>query len=238
MLLFFVRHGDPIYDPDSLTPLGRRQAEALAKRLALYGVDEVIASRSVRARQTAEPTAEVAKKDLQIVDWCREDIAWGEFTVEIEGGGRNWAFDTPRMIRLFNSPEIRALGQEWYTHPVFAGTAFESGIKRMRAEVDAFLSARGYVHDAATASYRPEAHNDKRVALFAHQGFGMAFLSTLLDIPYPLFCTHFDVAHSGLTVIELRPRDGMVIPRVLSLSNDAHLYREGLPTKFQNRIYF
>ena len=31
MLFFYVRHGDPIYDPDSLTPLGHRQAEAVAK---------------------------------------------------------------------------------------------------------------------------------------------------------------------------------------------------------------
>ena len=41
MLFFLIRHGDPIYDPDSLTPLGHRQAEALAKRLSLYGLDEV-----------------------------------------------------------------------------------------------------------------------------------------------------------------------------------------------------
>ena len=41
MLLFLIRHGDPIYEPDSLTPLGKKQAEALAKRLALYGIDRV-----------------------------------------------------------------------------------------------------------------------------------------------------------------------------------------------------
>ena len=33
MIFFYVRHGDPIYNPDSLTPLGERQAEAVAKRL-------------------------------------------------------------------------------------------------------------------------------------------------------------------------------------------------------------
>ena len=33
MLLFYIRHGDPVYDPDSLTPLGLKQAEAVAKRL-------------------------------------------------------------------------------------------------------------------------------------------------------------------------------------------------------------
>ena len=46
MLLFYIRHGDPIYNPDSLTPLGHRQAEAVAKRLALYGIDEIYASSS------------------------------------------------------------------------------------------------------------------------------------------------------------------------------------------------
>ncbi len=35
MLLFYIQHGDPVYDPDSLTPLGFRQAETVAKRLAL-----------------------------------------------------------------------------------------------------------------------------------------------------------------------------------------------------------
>ena len=33
MLLFYIRHGDPIYNPDSLTPQGERQAEALAKQI-------------------------------------------------------------------------------------------------------------------------------------------------------------------------------------------------------------
>ena len=33
MLLFYVRHGDPIYNPDSLTELGIKQAEALVIRM-------------------------------------------------------------------------------------------------------------------------------------------------------------------------------------------------------------
>ena len=30
MILYYVRHGDPTYNPDELTPLGHRQAEAVA----------------------------------------------------------------------------------------------------------------------------------------------------------------------------------------------------------------
>ena len=56
MLLFYIRHGDPVYDPDSLTPLGARQAEALAKRLARHGLDRIYASSSNRAMLTAMAT--------------------------------------------------------------------------------------------------------------------------------------------------------------------------------------
>ncbi|MBQ1256231.1 MAG: histidine phosphatase family protein [Clostridia bacterium] len=53
MILFFVRHGDPCYDPDSLTPLGLRQAEAVGRRLAGHGLDRIFSSPMKRARQTA-----------------------------------------------------------------------------------------------------------------------------------------------------------------------------------------
>ncbi len=64
MILFFIRHADPVYSPDSLTPLGSRQAESLAKRLSLYGLDEIYASSSNRAIMTAGPTCELLKKKL------------------------------------------------------------------------------------------------------------------------------------------------------------------------------
>ena len=54
MLFFYVRHGDPIYNPDSLTPLGERQAEAVSKRLAMYGIDKIYSSTSNRAYLTAK----------------------------------------------------------------------------------------------------------------------------------------------------------------------------------------
>ena len=31
MFLYYIRHGDPIYNPDSLTPLGQRQANVRRK---------------------------------------------------------------------------------------------------------------------------------------------------------------------------------------------------------------
>jgi probable phosphoglycerate mutase len=50
MILYYIRHGDPIYNPDSLTPRGHRQAEALAKRFGVYGLDRIFTSDSMRTR--------------------------------------------------------------------------------------------------------------------------------------------------------------------------------------------
>jgi probable phosphoglycerate mutase len=76
------------------------------------------------------------------------------------------------------------------------------------------------------------------VALFAHQGFGLAFLSHILDIPYPVFSMHFDTTHSGVTVIEFKNEDGICVPKILTLSNDSHIYKDGLPTNYCNYLRF
>jgi len=81
MLFFYIRHGDPIYNPDSLTPLGHRQAEAVGRRLAQFGMDKIYASTSNRAIQTAQPLCELVKKDLTQLDFANENHAWQELTV-------------------------------------------------------------------------------------------------------------------------------------------------------------
>lgn len=237
MLLFYVRHGDPVYDPDSLTPLGQRQAEAAARRLALHGIDEIYASSSNRAIQTARPTAELTHNEIHILDWCNESHAWAQMTVRSPDGKKDWCWRDPACRRLFLSEETRRLGMAWYRQSAFADTAFGAGMERVQAETDLFLAGLGYEHDRAGACYRAMAPNEKRIALFAHQGFGFCFLSAVLDIPYPWLTLHTDLGHSSITVIEFcEDGDGVVIPQMLQMSGDAHLYRDGLPMRYQNRI--
>ena len=233
MLFFYVRHGDPVYNPDSLTPLGSRQAEALAKRLSLFGLDKIYASTSNRAILTARPTCEVLKLEPEVLDFCNESHAVKDFFVG-EEPYRDWAF-RHRLVRpkLMN-PSVVAMGHEWHRHPSLQEYTFGRGVERVYDGLDELMSTLGYVHDRYNGRYRVVQGNDKRVALFAHQGFGMVFLSCLLDIPYPLFATHFDVCHSSMTVIDLQDEDGWAVPRVLTLSSDAHLYREGLPLRYDN----
>lgn len=235
MILFFIRHGDPIYEPDSLTPLGERQAEAAAKRLALYGVDKIYSSTSNRAIQTAKPTCELMKKDMELLDFANEKYAANEFWIK-SNGKNTWIFQDKESRLLFADESILSLGFKWYEHPEMRG--YKQGIDRVYKDTNEFLKMLGYEHINNSAKYRILNSNKKRVALFAHQGFGLAFLSAVLDIPYPFIANHFDMCHTGITAIEFQEIGDFAIPKVLTLSSDSHIYKEGLPTKYNNFLYF
>ncbi len=238
MLLFYIRHGDPIYNPDSLTEQGSRQAEALAPRLAMYGLDRLYCSSSNRAKLTAAPTARLLKKECTELDWCNEKYAYRTLIVPEGTEGQRWCFQNPWCRRLFASPEIARLGDKWYEHPALENTKMREGILRIADETKAFLASLGYEREGEESLYRVTRKNEERVALFAHQGFGLAFLSCVLGIPYPMFCTHFDLGHSSMSVIEFADEGGYTIPRMLTVSNDSHIYKNDLPMAYQNRIYF
>lgn len=235
MLFFYIRHGDPVYNPDSLTVLGEKQADALAKRLSLYGVDKVYSSTLNRAIQTAKPTCEFLKKDMELLDFANESHAWNDLTIQREGAKR-WLFQDDETKLLFADKSIISLGHNWYEHSEMM--EYKNGIDRIYNESFEFFKTLGYEHIRHTGKYKVVKSNDERIALFAHQGFGLAFLSVILDIPYPIFANHFDMCHTGMTVIEFKEKNGFAIPKVLTLSSDSHLYREGIPTKYNNELYF
>lgn len=236
MLIYYIRHGDPIYNPDSLTPLGLRQAEAVGKRLALHGIDEIYSSPSIRAMQTATPLSEIINKPITTLDWCNEHLAWEEFTVN-KDGGKNWMFRDANTREKFTEKSILELRNDWYKDPFF-DEKVGKGVNRVNTELDKFLASQGYIHDRERGVYRVEKHNEKRIAIFAHQGFSMIFFSSLLDIPYPIFSTRFNISHSCVSVINFSSSNRTeIFPELLQHSNDSHLYKEGLPTKYNNGIY-
>ncbi len=237
MLLFILRHGDPIYNPDSLTEKGHLQAAALAKRLALYGIDKIYSSPMIRARETARPTEILLNKKAEIEEWASESALYKQYSIPV-GEGSRWIFHGPER-NLLRSPEVLKMGLKWYEHPLFDRIDGKGGYERILKHSDEFLLRHGYRHDRENCRYIAENHNDERIAMFCHQGFGISWLATMLDIPLPVIWAGFDYSHTGMTVVEFEPdSNGIVLPMVLTLSNDSHLYKEGLPTKYNNRIYF
>jgi probable phosphoglycerate mutase len=79
--LFLVRHGEAEsnaamrfggWSPVPLTDKGRRQADAVARALALRGPTALVSSDLVRARQTAEPIAAATGLELALDERLRE----------------------------------------------------------------------------------------------------------------------------------------------------------------------
>ena len=234
MYLYYIRHGDPIYDPDSLTELGHEQAKALSKRFALLGLDEIYCSTSMRAQMTAQPTCDILGKEKVLLDWANECYAWEDTFAVDENGNACWAFANDGWRKKLNSKEVLDLGFNWHTHPFFKDTPLKGGTKRVDKCLDDFMLKLGFVHNRENSTYKSIKPTHERVALFAHEGFGKLFLSCLLDIPYPLFSTRFELGHSSVTVIYFESSGKEIYPRVLQWSNDSHLYKEGISTKYQN----
>ncbi len=235
MLLFYVRHGDPIYNPDSLTKLGEAQAEAVKYRLCQFGLDKIYSSDSNRAYLTAKPTAELLGLEIEQLPWCNESLCYKDMLVRLGDGKHTWCFAHYETRLKFVREDVRVLGKKWYDHPDFKDTSYKAGMERIQRETDNFMLNLGFRHDGENNVYIREKQVYDRVALFAHEGFGAAFLSCLMDIPYPEFCTHFAMTHSGLTVIEFNEDHDIIVPRILTLSNDSHIYAERLPLKYQNQ---
>ena len=158
---------------------------------------------------------------------------------EEEEGKFRWCFHHTPTKKLFLSKEIQELGEKWYEHEALKDKLYGQGIKRVQKEADAFLQNLGFTHDRENKIYKRAGEEKyKRVALFAHQGFGMAFMSAVMDIPYPYFCTHFDFGFSAVTVITFDDCEDVVIPKILQHSNDAHLYKAGLPLRYNHEFDF
>ena len=227
MVFYYIRHGDPIYNPDSLTDLGHKQAKALSKYFLSVGLDEIYSSTSNRAIQTADPTCEALGLEAKLLDFANEGYAWRDFTIANENGkGKKWLFQSDKARLLFSDKSIKELGYKWYEHPELVVYHYENSMERVYNECDDFFYGLGYKHERYSGKYKIVSPNDKKVALFAHEGFGRAFISCLFDIPYPYICNHFEMYHTGVTVIKFNDNGGYSIPQLKQYSAIPHLYAE------------
>ncbi len=235
MLLYVIRHAEPIYEPESLTDRGRRQAEALGRRMCANGLDKVYSSPMLRARLTAQPTCELLGIKPEILDWTSENLASNDFGFHDPENNNLWCWSFGIDATRYRTDEVLALGDKWYEAFPFCLSNAKEGYARIMRESDAFLESLGYRRNGH--HYDILNPNDDRVAVFCHYGFGMTWLSHLLGINPVLFWSSFDINHSGVTAVEFANNpSGKTVPKVLTFSEVAHLYADRLPFKFTGRI--
>ena len=162
-----------------LTPLGRRQAEALGAHLAATGrvkADVLLASVLPRAIETAELIApglglEIAGHEC---DFCEVHTGEADGLEWTEYAGRYGSFDMESEPDRVFAPE----GESW--------NSFHERVHRTLRRVAA-------------------EYEDQTVVVVCHAGVIMASLRTLLGIPHPGTGAQLRPANTGLTEWEYDP---------------------------------
>ena len=223
MLLYIVRHGHPDYATDSLTERGWLQAEAVGKRLAATGIDQVYASPMGRARQTAEPTCRLLDLPCHIEPWAHE-VQEERWTEEPYG--------KPVSVTMVQNTYYRENGgidlpyDRAYEAVGFRASGMKDAVAYIEEGGRDFLERLGYKEENGV--YRILRANEDRVALFCHSIMARAWISTLLHIPIHMMWAGFHYTHTGVTVLEFRNNeDGFTAPKCLCYSDMSHLYAHG-----------
>lgn len=190
MNLYIVRHGDPDYANDSLTPKGKEQAQRLVEHFKNIKIDKLFVSTHGRTIETAQPL--IDKYNLIKIDapWAREDIG-AKYFMTIINKKPYWYVNAPKWKTLFLSEKMIRYGANWYKHPEIKKTPMAEGYRIMKESVDNFFKELGLIHDRKHRYYKVIKELPENVVIIAHGGFAISFISNLLDISYPLFAEYF-----------------------------------------------
>ena len=226
MRIIFVRHGEPNYEKDCLTPLGKLQAQAAAERLAEEGISAVYSSPQGRARTTAEiAAARLGISPVQILPGMHE-IAWGaDDGTEMPHGGNPWSLADEMMREGFDLTR-----SDWRNHPLFQNNRATSEAARVANETDAWLSQLGYTRKGPYYLCEQTHEAEKAVALFSHGGSSTAVLARLLNLPCPYLCATLHMPFTGITILRLDHKAGdCSLPRLELAGDGRHIHGLALP---------
>lgn len=232
MLLYIVRHGDPIYETDSLTQRGKLQAEAVGKRIADSKIDRIFSSPMGRARMTAEPACRRLGLEYTVEEWAHE--IEDERLTPYPDGKRKSITMLPNTVFRENG-NIDIPYKDAFTCTGINQSEMQSAVSYIEKEGNAFLERLGYREEKGV--YRILRPNEEKIALFCHAAFGRAWLSVLLHIPLHIMWSSFDITHTGVTVVEFENHEsGFTAPRCLCFSDTSHLYSDKLDLMYNNKI--
>lgn len=221
MRLVLVRHGHPDYEQDCLTELGHKQAKAVAKRLMEEGIEEIYVSPMGRARQTAQAFAELSGiGTMHVLDFMheirygREDALYQDLNPWLS------AFDLIREGKDLQSPD-------WRKYPEFIDNTATIDADKVMAGTDEWLATLGYGREGLYYRCTADKPNEHTLALFSHGGSSTAFLSRVLNIPFPhLVAVLGHLGHTSITVLSFDPTPGNLTMPILEVAADVRHLKE------------
>ena len=231
MHLVFVRHGEPDYSIDSLTPEGFREADALAARVAGWRgrVAACYCSPLGRARRTAEPSLAALGMEAETLPWM------AEFTISAHDrpdGSRHcvtwdllpaWRTEQPKLAEPEGWVDAEPYPRDHADEIVPRWEGVKSG-------VDAVLARHGYVRARGVYRVAPDVRREGLLLFFCHHGLACAAIAHVLGISPSQLWDDFFLAPASVTVLHSEEREpGIAAFRCQCMGDTSHLRAAGLP---------
>ena len=230
MKLMIVRHADPDYSIDSLTPVGWEEARLLAERMAKLDITDFYVSPLGRARDTASLTLEKMGRKAEVCPWLREFEA-PIYKPDSPKPGCTWDW-LPQDWTV----EPRYYDPDRWTEPEVMQAGDVAGqAEWVASNLDAVLAAHGYERDGNL--YRAVRPNTDTLAFFCHFGVECVMLGHLLHVSPMVLWHGMCAAPSSVTILNTEERrKGIVSFRMSTFGDTSHLYAGGREPSFAARF--
>lgn len=230
MKLMIIRHADPDYSIDSLTPTGWKEAELLSEYLKTQDITHCYVSPLGRAKDTASLTLQKKGMTATECKWLRE--FWPQIDKSDNPANHcvwDWLPETWTKEPRFYDKDA------WFTPDLFRKAGVEEAFLEVTTELDKLLADHGYVREGAY--YRAVAPNRDTIALFCHFGLECVLLGHLLGIS-PMVLWHGTCAapSSVTTLYTEERREGIASFRMNTFGSTTHLYLGGQEPSFAARF--
>lgn len=223
MRILIIRHGEPDYSIDSLTPKGWREAELLSERLIKMKIDDFYCSPLGRAQDTAKPTLEKFGAKAEILPWLEE------FRGSIAPyGKRNSTCPWDLHPSLWQNQSEVYDRNAWTKADILNGSNSTQVYEETKAGLDGLLKKYGYTRDGLM--FHCDNNTDKTIALFCHFALGSALVGYMAGIsPFLMWHSFFMPPSSVTTLISSEVKKGDIFFRCMQFGDTSHLYIAGEP---------
>ncbi len=226
MKITIIRHGDPDYENNTLTPTGFKEAEALGKHFKKRDGAVIYSSPLPRAKLTALAIS----KDIIVKDWLQEFVYPVTMPVTNE---KHLTWDFLPSFYL-NKKEMYDIDK--YLDMLLMKTG---NIKEIYTEIcknfDDILKEHGYIR--VDNYYKVEKESEDEIIFVCHFGMMCVLMSHLMNIPHSILGMTTCCAPTGVTRFVSEEREkGIAHFRCLCFSDTSHLALENYEPSFAGRF--
>ncbi|MCR4787886.1 MAG: histidine phosphatase family protein [Lachnospiraceae bacterium] len=250
MKLIFVRHAEPDYIKDSLTPKGWEEARLLSLRAKDWNVTKCYLSPQGRARDTASFSLEALGMDAVTLPFLHE-FAYNVIDPVTGRKGVPWDFipsDWTRYDCMFKE------GNGFFGYPCISDNKMiPEKYDEVITGIDGILKEFGYIREGrfyrnlnAKKRYLTSTVGDNNkvknnspyddpkeetvLVFFCHLGVALLMISHLINIPFESLAHGFFLPASSVTILSTEERwEDEAYFRVQVMGDCMHLRRSGEP---------